>query len=68
MGQILNGQGGSVAGVRVAMVDLWGTRAEAVSKSGDADFGLFDFSTTPQSQYTLTVMDENGRRSCAHRG
>jgi hypothetical protein len=61
MGQILNGQGGSVAGVRVAMVDLWGNRAEAVSKSGDADFGLFDFSLNDSpNQYTLTVMDENG--------
>jgi hypothetical protein len=43
------------------MIDLWGNRAEAISKSGENDFGLFDFPLHDSAnQYTLTVMDENG--------
>ena len=62
MGRILNGQGGPVAGVRVRMLDGWGNYYESMSKSGSADFGIFDFplySDTPQD-LRITVLDGSG--------
>jgi hypothetical protein len=62
LGQVLNWQGGPVAGVRVTIVDQWGNSAETLSKSGAADYGLFDFPLNYfANQYTLTVMDELGK-------
>jgi hypothetical protein len=62
MGRVVNNNGGPVAGIRISMVDGWGNYYEAMSKSGDADFGSFDFplySDTPQD-LKLTVLDGNG--------
>jgi penicillin-binding protein 1C len=62
MGQILNREGGPVAGVRVQARDSWGNVFEAVSKSGAGDYGRFDFpigSSTPQT-ISLIVVDANG--------
>ncbi len=62
LGRIVNSSGGPVAGVRVRMIDGWGNYYEAMSKSGAADFGMFDFplySDSPQD-LQLTVLDSNG--------
>jgi hypothetical protein len=62
MGRVLNAAGGPVAGVRLTMVDQWGNRAEAVSKSGAADYGAYDFLLNPfANRYTITVVDGSGR-------
>jgi hypothetical protein len=62
IGRVLNAAGGPVAGVRLTMVDQWGNRAEAVSKSGATDFGMYDFPLNPfANRYTVTVMDGAGR-------
>lgn len=62
LGRVLNSSGGPTSGVRVIAVDQWGNRAEAVSKSSEADFGNFDFpiySGTPHEIY-LNVVDGSG--------
>ncbi len=62
IGRVLNAAGGPVAGVRLTMVDEWNNRAEAVSKSGAADFGAYDFLLNPfANRYTVTVVDGSGR-------
>ena len=62
MGRILNAAGGPVPGVLVSARDEWGNTAQAVSKSGSADFGQFDLpvhSSTPHTIY-VTVLDGSG--------
>jgi penicillin-binding protein 1C len=62
MGTILNAAGGPVPGVTVTARDEWGNTAQAVSKSGAADFGRFDLpvhSGTPHTIY-VTVLDGSG--------
>lgn len=62
MGRIINWSGGPVAGVHVHLRDQWGNQADAVSKSGGGDYGLFDFplaSNAPHELY-LTVIDGAG--------
>ncbi|HXF60577.1 MAG TPA: hypothetical protein VNK95_03100, partial [Caldilineaceae bacterium] len=62
MGQVLNRDGAPVAGVHVRLVDAWGNQAVAVSKSGPADYGMFDFpiyGDGPQN-LVVTVVDEAG--------
>ncbi len=50
-----------MAGVHIVMVDEWGNRADAISKSGEADFGGYDLLINPfANRYTLTVVDEAG--------
>ncbi len=62
IGRVLNAAGGPVAGVRLAMVDEWGNRAEAISKSGASDYGNYDFLLNPfANRYTVTVVDGSGR-------
>lgn len=62
VGRVLNAAGGPVAGVRLLMVDQWGNRAEAVSKSGATDYGHYDFPLNPfANRYTVTVVDAAGR-------
>ena len=40
------------------MVDQWGNRAEAVSKSGATDFGNYDFMLNAfANRYTVTVVE-----------
>ena len=61
VGQVLNRAGAPVAGVHIVMVDEWGNRADAISKSGEADFGGYDLLINPfANRYTLTVVDEAG--------
>ena len=61
VGQVLNRQGAPVAGVHVVMVDEWGNRSDAVSKSGEGDFGSYDFAIHSfANHYTLTVLDPAG--------
>ena len=62
MGRIINWSGGPVAGVHVHLRDQWGNQADAVSKGGSGDYGLFDFplaSNAPHELY-LTVIDGAG--------
>ncbi len=62
IGRVLNAAGGPVAGVRLTMVDQWNNRAEAVSKSGAADYGSYDFPLNAfANRYTVTVVDGSGR-------
>ena len=50
-----------MAGVRLTMVDQWNNRAEAVSKSGAADYGSYDFALNAfANRYTVTVVDRAG--------
>ncbi len=43
------------------LVDEWGNRADAWSKSGDLDYGRYDFPINSfANRYTLTVVDEAG--------
>jgi hypothetical protein len=61
MGTVVNRDGAPMAGVRLAMVDAWGNQAIAVSKSGQSDYGMFDFpiyGDSPQN-LQLMVVDEN---------
>ena len=61
VGQVLNPQGGPVAGVHVVMVDEWGNRSDTVSKDGEGDYGSYDFSIHSfANHYTLTVVDPAG--------
>jgi hypothetical protein len=61
VGQVLNRDLAPVAGVHLIMVDQWGNRASAVSKSGASDFGHYDFPLNYfANRYTVTVVDEGG--------
>ncbi|MCS6844697.1 MAG: PBP1A family penicillin-binding protein [Caldilineales bacterium] len=61
VGQVLNSAGAPVAGVHVVLVDQWGNRADAWSKSGPADYGHYDFPINYfANRYFLTVVDEAG--------
>lgn len=62
MGRVLNRQGAPVGGVVVQMVDQWGNRATAVSKSGAVDAGQFDFPIFSGSRLELsfTVIGPDG--------
>jgi penicillin-binding protein 1C len=61
VGAVLNRAGRPMAGVHIVMVDEWGNRADAYSKSGANDSGEYDFpiNTTP-NRFTLTVVDASG--------
>lgn len=61
VGQVLNREGGPVAGVHVVLVDEWGNRADAWSKNGQDDYGRYDFPIHGfANRYTLTVVDDAG--------
>ncbi len=61
IGQVLNRAGAPVAGVHIVLVDEWGNRADAWSKSGESDYGRYDFPINSfANRYTLTVVDEAG--------
>ncbi len=61
VGAVLNRGGAPLAGVHIAMVDEWGNRADAVSKSGANDTGQYDFPINNfANRYTLTVLDGTG--------
>lgn len=61
LGQVRNRAGGPVAGVHIVLVDEWGNRADAWSKSGDQDYGHYDFPVNNfANRYTLTVVDDVG--------
>jgi hypothetical protein len=62
VGQVIGADGAPRAGVRIVLVDQWGNRADAISKSGATDFGNYDFPLNDfANQYTLRVVDEAGR-------
>ncbi|MCO6450689.1 MAG: transglycosylase domain-containing protein [Caldilineales bacterium] len=61
IGFTLNSSGAAMPGVHIVMVDQWGNRSDAISKSGDIDFGRYDFPIHHfANQYTLTVVDDGG--------
>jgi penicillin-binding protein 1C len=61
IGQVLDGAGAPMAGVRVTLVDQWGNRAEAWSKDSAGDFGRYDFPINFfPNQYTLVIVDGDG--------
>ena len=62
MGKIVDPGGAPVAGVRVVMRDSWGNQAQATSKNGSNDYGMFDFpiyGSGPQDLF-LTLVDDAG--------
>jgi penicillin-binding protein 1C len=61
MGMVVNAAGAPIANVRLAMTDGWGNQSFAVSKSGQNDYGMFDFpiyGDGPQN-LQLAVVDSN---------
>jgi hypothetical protein len=61
LGAVLGRNGAPMSGVRIAIVDEWGNRADAVSKSGANDAGRYDFPINNfPNRYTLTVLDGSG--------
>lgn len=61
LGQVLNGSGAPVAGVRVAYVDQWGNRDSTTTKSTPADFGNYDFPIGARARdFYVTVVDDAG--------
>jgi penicillin-binding protein 1C len=61
VGQVLNRDMAPVPGVHIVLVDQWGNRMDAISKSGASDFGHYDFPIHYfANRYTLTVVDEAG--------
>ncbi len=62
MGQVIDGTGAPLAGVSIKMSDEWGNEATTVSKSGAADYGMFDFPIPSGGPYNLyiTVLGEGG--------
>jgi penicillin-binding protein 1C len=61
MGVVVNRDGAPMADVRLAMTDPWGNQTFAVSKNGQADYGMFDFpiyGDGPQN-LQLVVVDGN---------
>jgi hypothetical protein len=61
MGQVLGAQGQPLAGVRVIGVDQWGNYMESISKSGEIDYGRFDFPLARDPrEYYVTVVDDEG--------
>ncbi len=61
VGAVLAHNGARMGGVRIVMVDEWGNRAEAVSKTGASDAGQYDFPINSfANRYTLTVVDSSG--------
>jgi hypothetical protein len=62
MGRVINRAGAPAPGVHITVRDQWGNQADAISKAGENDFGMFDFplpSSTPQ-EIQLWVVDEAG--------
>ncbi len=61
VGAVLTSGGAPMPGVHVTMVDEWGNRADAWSKSGAGDAGRYDFPIgATANRYTLTVVDADG--------
>lgn len=60
-GRVVNREGGPVAGVRILIQDEWDNQADTVSKSGSADYGMYDFPIHDfANRYTLMVIDDSG--------
>jgi penicillin-binding protein 1C len=58
MGRVLNLAGEPAPGVAIRFRDEWGNEANAISKSGASDFGMFDFpipSSSPHEMYVWVV-------------
>jgi len=62
MGLILNRAGAPVADVAINLRDSWGNQAQAYSKQGALDYGMFDFPISSGSPHELyiTVVDGSG--------
>ncbi len=62
MGLILNRDGAPVADVSINLRDSWGNQAQAYSKRGAMDYGMFDFPISSGSPHELyiTVVDGSG--------
>jgi len=43
MGTVVNKEGAPLPGIRLEMTDQWGNHTYATSKSGQSDYGMFDF-------------------------
>jgi hypothetical protein len=61
MGEILDSAGNPLPGVSVIGVDQWGNFMQSVSKSGQIDYGRFDFPISGDArEYYVTVVDGQG--------
>jgi len=61
MGNVYGRDGKPLAGVRLWRYDQWGNEAQSVSKSGQIDYGRYDFNLgdTPNVFY-VTIIDAAG--------
>ena len=65
IGTVVNGAGAPMAGVRLMMTDAWGNQSLAESKSGQLDYGKFDFpiyGDGPQNLQLVVVDGNNNPR------
>ncbi len=63
LGQVTDRTGAPLPDVRLYLVDQYGNAATAVSKSGAADAGRYDFPLSgPARRFFLTVIDAGGRQ------
>jgi membrane peptidoglycan carboxypeptidase len=63
MGTVVNGAGAPVAGVRLMMIDAWGNQTFAESKSGQNDYGHFDFPIYGDGPQNLQLMVVDGNNN-----
>jgi hypothetical protein len=63
MGVVVNGAGAPMAGVRLMMTDGWGNVTIAESKSGQHDFGRFDFPIYGDGPQTLQLVVVDGNNN-----
>ncbi len=62
LGQVTDRTGKPLAAVRLLLDDEYGNQAYAVSKSGQADAGRYDFPISgPPRRFFLALVDANGR-------
>jgi penicillin-binding protein 1C len=60
-GIVVNQEGAAQPGVQLVLVDEWNNQMQAVSKSGEADLGWYDFPISHfANRFLLTVVDGGG--------
>lgn len=60
MGRVLDAAGAPLAGVHIKLRDPWGNQADAVSKNGASDLGMFDFPLPASSPQALQLWVVDG--------
>lgn len=63
MGTVVNRDGAPMAGVRLLMTDGWGNQTFAESKSGQLDYGMFDFPIYGDGPQNLQLVAVDGNNN-----